>query len=282
MAVASWEGVAARWAVFGCAGLVLIACSDDTRPPRLANRSCATWVGTDAGGVQPVEDAGCEPDVTQGTTLDGVLWAFSATNFGQRGAYYGLAEVSFPGIPCGRVTGNFDGREQARDGGVAPTVHIAGLQPSDPGDWLVMRQLEGSYPFVTTLMFLYSAVDLVLTEGMAITPQATLDKAFGDLGVTADPNAGHLVVQLLQPPSMAAASGVSITAGGKAPAGFDGTSWRLGDTTGSDGIALFPNVGVGGNVTILVDPDGAGDEHQALVEPGSVTFITATVSWYSS
>jgi hypothetical protein len=230
--------------------------------------------------VQPTEDAGCEPDVTAGSTLDGVLWSFSATNFGQRGAYVGLAEVSFPGTPCGRATGIFDGREQAPDGGVAPTVHVAGLQPSD-GDWLMMRQLEGIYPFVTTLMFLYSGVDQVLPEGMAITPQATLDKAFGDLGVTADPSAGHLVVQLLQPPTLVAASGVVITAGGKAPASFDGATWRSGETTGSDGIALFPNVGVGGNVTILVDPDGVADEHQAQVEPGSVTFITATVTWYS-
>jgi hypothetical protein len=234
---------------------------------------------TDAGGVQQVEDAGCEPDVTAGTTLDGVLWAFSVTNFGQRGAYYGLAEVSFPGIPCGRVSGLFDGR-QDQDGGVASTVHVAGLMPSNPGDWLMLRQLEGPSPFVTTLMFVYSGVDQVLSEGMAITPQATLDKAFGDLGVTADPNAGHLVVQLLQPPSMMAASGVPITAGGKAPAGFSGTTWSLGASTGSDGIALFPNVGVGGNVTIVVDPDGAADQHEALVEPGSVTFITATVTWY--
>jgi hypothetical protein len=229
--------------------------------------------------VQPVEDAGCEPDVTAGNTLDGVLWAFSITNFSQRGAYYGLAEVSFPGIPCGRVSGLFDGR-QALDGGVTPTVHVEGLKPSSPGDWLMLRQLEGPSPFVTTLMFLYSGVDQVLSEGMAITPQALLDKAFGDLGVAADPNAGHLVVQLLQPPTMAEAAGVPITAGGKAPAGISGTTWRLGSTTGSDGIALFPNVGVGGNVTIQVDPDGVADEHLALVEPGSVTFITATVSWY--
>jgi hypothetical protein len=262
-----------------CAALFVAACSDDSHPPTIANRACGTCATTDRdGGGVPADDAGCEPDASVGYNLVGVLWAFQPPVFVNRGPYYGQAEVSYPGVPCGRVSGIFDGRLEARDAG-EPSVTVQGLLPSD-GDWLRFRQLDGPEPFATTLMLAYTRADLSLPTGMAITPQSILDKAFSDLGVANNPDMGHLVVQALQPPDMLPTPGVKVEIGGTLPATFDGTSWAIADVTGAGGIAMFLNLAPAGKLAFQVTQGtGATDEHQVRIEAGAVTFAPTSVTW---